>query len=399
MSILVCNVGSTSLKYRLYGPGLELTERAAGRFEGIGSEKCVVRWTLPDGSSGREEVPGLSYRGAISSALETLQSRGAIRSAGELDCVVFKVVAARGVTGVQRLDGGVLKAMEDYCSLMPAHNPPYLAAIRLFLDLLPGTPLIGAFETGFHATMPPEACLYPLPPRFAQMGVRRNGAHGASHEYAARWVAGREGRGDLKLVACHLGGSSSLCAVKDGRSVDTSIGLSMQSGLMHNNRVGDVDPFLSFHLMETLGMTAEDVKELYCRNGGFLGMSGGISNDLRDVEAAADAGDVNARHAVASFCYAVKKGIGAYAAAMGGLDAVSFAGGIGENSPRVRQGALDGLGFLDLRLDEGLNARSAPDSLISSADSGVRVYIVATNEELLIAEKARDFLLEESKTK
>ncbi len=397
MSILVCNVGSTSLKYRLYGPGLDLSEMASGCFEGIGSPGCVNRWSLPDGSSGKETAPCLDYHSAVAAVLHSLSARGALRVVSDISCVAFKAVAAKGITGTQRLTERVLHAMEEYSPLMPAHNPPYLMAIRLFMQRLPGTPMIASFETGFHVSMPPEAFLYSLPPQFAAMGVRRNGAHGASHEYVSRWVSTQEKTPITRLVVCHLGGSSSLCAVKNGRSIDTTIGLSLQSGLMHNNRVGDLDPFLSFYLMESLKMSSDEVKDLYCKNGGFLGMSGGLSNDLRDIEAAADKGNNDARLTLSSFCYAVKKGIGAYAAAMGGLDAVAFAGGIGENSPRVRAHALEGLGFLGLHLDEKRNVLSKPGSLISTDGSSVRVYVVATNEELIVAEKARRLLLDEQR--
>lgn len=390
MKILICNVGSTSLKYRLLDMDAGERSLAWGKAERVGAEKSTFAHDDETGARVREECSFPTHREAISRMLECLEG---VTPREEIACVGFKVVHAKGVTGVQLLEEPVLRAMEAYNSVAPAHNPPYLAAIRLFAQLMPGTPLIGSFETGFHATMPPEAYLYSLPVRFwKEDGIRRYGFHGASHEYVSQWVAGAMGRKDLRLVSCHLGGSGSLCAVKDGRSVDTTLGFSLQCGIMHNNRIGDIDPFITFYLMEEKGMSADEIKEMYSKESGFYGMSGGVSNDLRDIEAAAGEGNEDARNAVNAYAYSIKKTIGAYAAAMEGLDAVAFAGGIGENSAQVREKALAGLEFLGVRLDREKNQNAQPGDDLSVEGSPVRIYVVATNEELIVARKAAQWL-------
>ena len=199
-------------------------------------------------------------------------------------------------------------------------------------------------------------------------------------------------RTDLRLVTCHLGGSGSLCAVKNGKSIDTTMGLSLQCGVMHNNRCGDIDPYILFYLAEETGMGLPELRELLEKKSGFYGMSGGISNDLRDIEAAADAGNDDAANAILSYAYSIKKYIGAYAAAMGGLDAVVFAGGIGTNSPTVRALSLAGLEFLGIRLDGEKNRHAFPGRDISIDDSPVRIFVVETNEELTVARKAAALL-------
>ena len=390
MKILICNVGSTSLKYRLLDMGDGERSLAWGKAERVGSEESTFAHDDLQGGHVRLTASFPTHREAIQEMLRCLEG---VTPQEEIACVGFKVVHAKGVTGVQLLEEPVLQAMEAYNSVAPAHNPPYLAAIRLFAQLMPHTPLIGSFETGFHATMPPEAYLYSLPAELCrEEGIRRYGFHGASHEYVSQWVAAAMGRTDLRLVSCHLGGSGSLCAVKDGRSIDTSLGFSLQCGVMHNNRIGDIDPFITFYLMEAKGMSPQEIKELYSKKSGFYGMSGGISNDLRDIEAAAAQGNQDAQNAVNSYAYQIKKYIGSYAAAMGGLDAIAFAGGIGENSAQVRQKALAGLEFLGVRLDPEKNAAPQPGDDLSQEGAPVRIYVVATNEELIVARKAAAWL-------
>ncbi len=393
MHILICNVGSTSLKYQLFDMDRGEAVLASGGAERVGTARAEFYWKdLMTGAQGREPAVLPTHREAIERMLEALQS-GALGSLDALDCVGFKVVHAKGVTGVQYLTDDVLAAMEAFNSVAPAHNPPYLAAIRQFRALLPETPLIGSFETAFHQTLPPKAYLYPLPAELCRReGIRRYGFHGASLEYLSTWAAKKLGREDLKLVCCHLGGSSSVCAVVNGRSVDTSMGMGLQCGLMHNNRAGDMDPYIIFHLVEQCGMTLSEVKTLLQTRSGFLGMSGGVSGDLRDVEAAAAQGNEDCQNTLDSYCYQIKKYIGAYTAAMGGLDAIVFGGGIGRNSPTVRAGALEGLDCLGVRLDPARNAASPAGEDLSAPGTAVRVFAVDTNEELIVARKARELL-------
>ena len=392
MKILICNVGSTSLKYQLFDFSRGERVLASGGAERVGQD--VGRFYAKDHTSGDELSEAAAFpthREAIERMLTQLLG-GALASLSELSCVGFKVVHARGVSGVQVLTEDVLQKMAAFNAVAPAHNPPYIAAIRQFRDLLPDTPLIGAFETAFHQTMPPEASLYSIPIELSRKyDIHRYGFHGASHEYMSAWVADALDRTDLRLVSCHLGGSGSLCAVKNGQSIDTSMGISLQCGVMHNNRCGDIDPYVIFYLAEECGMTLSEIKTMLQTKSGFLGMSG-VSGDLRDVEQAAEAGNDDALNAILHYAYSIKKYIGSYAAAMGGLDAIAFGGGIGRHSPTIRALALSGLEFLGVRLDGEKNRHAVTGSDISMEDSPVRVIVLDTNEEIVVARKAKELL-------
>lgn len=393
MNILICNVGSTSLKYQLFQMEAGEAVLASGGAERVGTAKSLFyHKNHRNGESVRTEAVFPTHGEAISAMLAYLMD-GCISSMADISCVGFKVVHAKGVTGVQYLTDDVLQAMADFNSVAPAHNPPYIAAIRQFRALMPDTPLIGSFETAFHAQMPPEAYLYPIPLELSkQHAIRRYGFHGASLEYLSTWTAREMDRDDLKLVCCHLGGSGSLCAVQNGVSVDTTMGMSLQCGVLQNNRIGDMDPYIIFYLVEECGMTLDEVKTMLQTKGGLYGMSGGISNDLRDIQEAADAGNVDCANAVKAYAYGIKKYIGAYTAAMGGVDAVVFGGGIGRNSASVRAMALDGLDCLGIRLDPEKNKTAAGGCDISTPDSKVRIFVVDTNEEIIVARKAQALL-------
>ncbi|MEA4871044.1 MAG: acetate/propionate family kinase [Christensenella sp.] len=391
MKILVCNVGSTSLKYRLFDLDAEEKTLSEGKMERVGTQSGT--WTHQDTGEAatKETLPIPDYASGIRLMQEALL-RQSLTSMEALDCVAFKVVHAKEVTGVQLLDERVLAAMTAFNTVAPSHNPPYIAAIRQFRAALPNTPLVGSFETGFHASMPPEAYLYSIPIEVSRKyAIRRYGFHGASHEYVSMRTAELMGKTDFKLISCHLGGSGSLCAVVNGRSIDTNLGLSLQCGIMHNNRCGDIDPYLPIYLMKDFGYTMDEIEHMLNKQSGLLGMSG-VSNDLRDVEAAADAGNEDARNAVESYCYQIKKQIGAYAAAMGSVDAISFAGGIGENSALVRRRALEGLEFFGVSLDPGKNETARPDCELTGPTSRARVFAIATNEEIVVARKAKAYL-------
>lgn len=393
MNILICNVGSTSLKYQLFDMLAGEKVLASGGAERVGAAKSLFyHKNHLTGDTVRNDAVFPSHSEAISSMLEHLLN-GCISSTDEISCVGFKVVHAKGVTGVQYLTEDVLQAMADFNSVAPAHNPPYIAAIRQFAALMPNTPLIGSFETAFHAQMPPEAYLYPIPLELSkQHAIRRYGFHGASLEYLSTWTAHRMGRDDLKIVCCHLGGSGSLCAVKNGVSIDTTMGMGLQCGVLQNNRIGDMDPYIIFHLVEECGMSLQEVKTMLQTKSGLYGMSGGVSNDLRDIQQAADAGNVDCQHAVKAYSYGIKKYIGAYTAAMGGVDAIVFGGGIGRNSAAVRAQALEGLDCLGAKLDPEKNRTASGGDDISAADSSVRIFVVDTNEEIIVARKAKALL-------
>ena len=393
MNILICNVGSTSLKYQLFDMSHAEQVLASGGAERVGQAKSLFyHKNNRTGDSVRMEAVFPTHREAICQMLEYLLS-GCIESLEEIACVGFKVVHARGVTGVQYLTEDVLQAMADFNSVAPAHNPPYIAAIRQFQALMPATPMIGAFETAFHANMPPEAYLYPIPVELSKKhAIRRYGFHGASLEYLSDWTAKEMGRSDLKLICCHLGGSGSLCAVKNGVSIDTTMGLGLQCGVLQNNRIGDMDPYVIFYLVEDCGMTLEEVKTMLQTKSGLYGLSGGVSNDLRDIQLAADQGNEDCKNAVKAYAYGMKKYIGAYTAALGGLDAIVFGGGIGRNSADVRALALSGLQCLGVRLDPEKNSNAKGGMDISEDGSPVRIYVVDTNEEIIVARKAKALL-------
>lgn len=393
MKILVCNVGSTSIKYRLLDMDDERS-LAWGSMERVGSDSSVYSHGDIKGRSFTMDVCIPNYKTGVDLMIKTLirGGEGVIKSLEEISTVGFKVVHAKGISGVQLLTDEVLKAMEEYNGIAPAHNPPYNNAIKQFSEIIPGIPLIGSFESGFHKTIPPEAYLYGIPYELYQKhGIRKYGFHGSSHEYVSTRISELLGRNDLRIVTCHLGGSGSLCAVKNGCSIDTTMGFSLQSGILNNNRCGDIDPFIPIYLMEDLGYSLEEVKQLLTKKSGLLGLSG-ISNDLRDIEAAAEQGNERARLCIEAYCYSIKKYIGSFACAMGGLDVIAFAGGIGENGVKVRERVCDGLEFLGVCLDKQRNRVRGEEAVISTDDSKVKVMVVPTNEEIVVARKAKQYL-------
>ncbi len=388
MKILICNVGSTSLKYRLFDDAAwECIAR--GKVERIGSDTARYQFIAGVGGGAAEEGSQSvkDYEAAISLMLSRLVGEGRpLARLEELSAVGFKVVHAKGITGVQLLDERVMHAMQEYASIAPAHNPPYTTAIRTFSRLLPGVPMVGSFETGFHSRMPRRAYLYGLPYEwYEKYGIRRYGFHGASHQFVTERVAQLLGSMPSRLITCHLGGSSSLAAVRDGVSIDTSFGFALQSGVEHSYRCGDIDSFIMPYLTREIGLSYEEVEEGMTKRGGLAGISG-LSGDVRDLEEAAAAGHDRAEAALEVFAYGVKKYIGAYTAALGGLDVVCFAGGIGENSPKMRRRILDGLDYLGMELDDERNAALVGgEGEISAASSRVKVFVIPTDEEQIVA--------------
>jgi acetate kinase len=277
--------------------------------------------------------------------------------------------------------------MRQFLPAAPVHNPIYLAAIEAFQAAMPHTPIVAAFEPEFHVTMPEHARLYGVPGQWLEEGVAKYGFHGASHQFIAERVTELLGR-KPKLVSCHLGGSSSMCAIDGGRSVDTTMGFSPQSGLENATRHGDLDVFAVLYMMERHGWDCAEVRHQLATGGGLAGLSGVAGGDLRDIETAAAEGSRKAEMALKMFAYQVKKTIGALAAAMNGLEAVAFTGGIGENSARLRIQCCAGLEFLGVRLDEERNSQGSGDRLISPDGSKVIVLALGTNEELIVARRA-----------
>jgi acetate kinase len=391
MKILVANLGSTSFKYRLFDmDGERLLAR--GGVERIGSpqSRCFVE------AGGRREeatVAAKDHAAAVRLCLEQLSDpkRGCLSSPAELAAIGFKAVHAEGVTGVQRVDGRVLAAMDAYADVAPAHNPPYVQAMRLLAKELPEIPLVAAFETGFHEDIPPANRLYAVPLEWAtKHGIQRWGFHGASHRYIAGRTAELLRKPEAKIISCHLGGSSSLCAIEDGHSVANSLGMSPQSGLPHNNRVGDFDVFALPAIMRATGKTLEQVLDDLANRSGLLGLSG--YNDLRDIEEDAAKGGPVSRQAIDVFVAAVRHYLGAYLLLLNGADAIVFTGGIGENSARMRAAVCANLDWFGILLDPQRNDSAKGEMPIHASNSRVQLWIMPTNEELVVARQTKALL-------
>ncbi|MCW5551709.1 MAG: acetate kinase [Verrucomicrobiae bacterium] len=409
MKILVANIGSTSLKWRLF----DFSNNAERLLHKGGFERVA------------------DFPKAIEDSLTQLKDVGALASESELAAVGFKTVIAKGITGCVRLDERVLAAMEAYNGLAPAHNPPYITGIRLFGKRMPGVPLVGLFETAFYQFAPEAMMRYAVPQAWHDIGVRRWGFHGASHKYIAERSAELLGRNDvaervrnlyvngsgtgvspvspedvspsnldqagkmpvpLRVISCHLGGSSSITGIRDGIAIGNSLGMSPQSGLPHNNRVGDLDSEALPYAVKTLGITVEEAQRQLTKESGLKGLSG-VSNDIRDITAAAEQGNVNARLALEVYVASARHWIGSYFFEMGGADAIVFTAGIGENRAEIRSAICANLDGLGIELDAALNASTrATEAVISKSGSRVKILVIPTNEELVVARETKRLL-------
>ncbi|HXG10824.1 MAG TPA: acetate/propionate family kinase [Gemmataceae bacterium] len=392
MKILVANLGSTSFKYRLF----DMTDErvlARGGVERIGSDRarCYV-----EAGPVRDEatLAAPDHAAAVRLCLKQLSDPrvGCLKDPSELAAIGFKAVHAQGLTGVHRVDDRVLAAMEAYNDVAPAHNPPYVRAMRLLASELPQIPLVAAFETGFHESVAPAQRLYAVPLEWAeQHGIKRWGFHGASHRYIAERTSQLLGNPAAKVISCHLGGSSSLCAIRGGKSMANSLGMSPQTGLPHNNRVGDFDPFALPVLMRATGKTLEQLLDDLANRSGLEGLSG-AGRDLRDIEAAAAAGNLRARLALDVFVASVRHYLGAYLLLLNGADAIVFTGGIGENSAAMRAAVCADLDWFGIILDPVRNAAAKGEVPIHAPTSRVQLWIMPTNEELIVARQAKALL-------
>jgi acetate kinase len=392
MKILVANLGSTSFKYRLFDMADERV-LARGGVERIGSaqSRCFV-----EAAGVREEttLEARDHAAAVRLCLAQLAEprRACLKDPSELAAIGFKAVHAQGISGVQRVDERVLAAMEAYNDVAPAHNPPYVQAMRLLSRELPQIPLVAAFETGFHETVPPAERLYAVPLEWAtKHGVKRWGFHGASHRYIARRAGELLDNPQAKIISCHLGGSSSLCAISEGMSEANSLGMSPQTGLPHNNRVGDFDVFALPALMRATGKTLEQILDDLANRSGLLGLCG-KSNDLRDIEEAAGKGDDCARLALDVFVASVRHYLGAYLLLLNGADAIVFTGGIGENSAAMRSAICANLDWFGIELDAQKNVSGKGEMALHRPSSRVQIWIMPTNEELVVARQAKALL-------
>ena len=392
MKILVANIGSTSLKWRLFD------------FSN-GAEALVHK-------GGFERVT--DYSKAIDDCLAQLKEAGAIAREQDLAAVGFKTVIARDVTGCVRLEEPVLRAMEAYNGLAPAHNPPYLTGIRLFARRMPDVPLVGLFETAFYQFAPEAMMRYAVPAAWHDIGIRRWGFHGASHKFISERSAEILGRKDvaarvrrlyldggsspvqgppLRVISCHLGGSSSITGILNGVAIGNSMGMSPQSGLPQNNRVGDLDSEAIPYAMRTLGLSLEEVGRQLTREAGLKALSGGLSNDVRDIQEAAVGGHAQARLALEVYVAEARRWIGGYFLALNGADALVFTAGIGENRDELRAAICANLDQLGIELDPAKNkATRATEAIISTPGSRVQVLVLPTNEELVVARETRRLL-------
>ena len=391
MKILVANLGTTSLKWRL--------------FDFSSSPERLLH------KGGFERVT--DYPKAIEDCLAELKKANALHDEGELSAVGFKTVIAKDVTGCVRLDDRVLQAMTDYNGLAPAHNPPYITGIRLFAKRMPGVPLIGLFETAFHQFAAPADMNYAVPETWRNIGVRRWGFHGASHKFIAERSAEMLGRPDvaerarqlyvnqgattisgapLRVISCHLGGSSSVTGILNGASIGTSMGMSPQSGLPQNNRVGDIDAEALPYAVKTLGISVEEAQKQLSKQSGLLGLSG-VSNDVRDIVDAASKGNASAKLALDLFAASTRHWIGGYFLQFNGADAIVFTAGTGENRSDLRASICANLENLGIKLDlEKNHAIRATEAVISAPDSKVKIMVIPTNEELVVAREAKRYL-------
>lgn len=379
--IIVLNLGSTSFKFKLYEMGAEEILLASGGVESIGA---AGKYEIS--ANGREEKAACAcktHMDAMSLCLKRLSALGLSVDLKSLDAVGYKAVHGGRFSGAQFVTRELLAEMERMAPLTPAHNPVYIAMMRAVAQKYPLLPQIACFETGFHAMMPKERRYYGVPLEWAEKyGVRRWGFHGNSHSYIA-WKMGMEAPDCRRIVSAHLGGSSSVCAILDGHSVASSMGATPQSGVFNNNRVGDFDAFCLPVLATQLG-GLDNVMKLLSKESGFQGLSG-VSNDMREVELAAACGNERAQLALDAFADSVVGYIGMQTAFMGGLDALVFTGGIGLKGSEFRENVVSRLGFVHAKLDAQKNADRRIQGLISAPDSGIKIYVFETNEELMVA--------------
>jgi len=392
MLVLIINAGSSSLKYQLMQ-----TESGKVLAKG-GAERIGIKNGLIKHSRGAEKSVTFHYdlpnhKVAVQHVLAILTSpeNGAIKSMDEIEAVGHRVLHG-GKKFIESviINADVKDAIRECYPLGPLHNPANMTGIEACEEAMPDVLQVAVFDTAFHQTMPPKAYMYALPyEMYEKYGIRRYGFHGTSHSYVSKRAAAFLGKpaGDLKIITCHLGNGSSITAVDKGRCVDTSMGLTPLAGVCMGTRCGDIDPAIVTFLMQREGLDAKGIDSVMNKKSGVMGISG-VSSDFRDLYAAADAGNDRARLALDMFIYQCRKYVGAYAAAMGGVDAIVFTAGIGENTYQIREGILDGLDFFGAKLDKEKNkATKGIEANITAADSKVQVLVIPTNEELAIAQE------------
>ena len=389
MKILVLNCGSSSIKYKLYDMDDE-SVLAQGGVERIGLDNAFLKLTLPNGEKKKLMHDMPDHKEGVNFVFQQLLSEeyGAIKSLDEIDAVGHRIVQGGDLFEKSCLvDEEVEKGIESLCDLAPVHNAGHLKGIRAVDHLMPNVPQVTVFDNAFHSTMPPHAFLYAIPyDLYEKYHVRRYGFHGTSHRYVSHRVAELMGKDikDLKIITCHIGNGASVAAIKDGKVIDTSMGLTPLAGVMMGSRSGDIDPSAVTYLMNKLNMQPQEMADFLNKKSGVLGITG-ISSDMRDIENAAEKGDKRAILALDMYNYRIKKYIGAYAAAMGGVDVIVWTAGVGENQIGTRLDVCKGLEFLGVKFDAEANNCRGEEKLISTPDSRVQVWVVPTDEEIVIA--------------
>ena len=391
MKILVINAGSSSLKYQLMDPDTgEIS--AKGLCERIYIDGRLTHKNLVKGTKVEREIPMPSHAEAIDAVLSILvdPEYGVIRSVDEIEAVGHRVLHGgdRFIASCI-IDEACKQAIRDCIPLGPLHNPANLMGIEACEKAMPGKPQVAVFDTAFHMTMPPKAYRYAIPTKYYEEDhLRRYGFHGTSHRFVSKRAIELMGKpaSELKIVVCHLGNGSSLSAVADGKCQDTSMGLSPLAGVPMGTRSGDIDTCVAQFIMNKYHMSADECLTMLNKKSGVLALSNGCSSDFRDLEAGAAKGDKACRLALDKFCYEVKKYVGAYAAALGGLDCLVFTAGVGENGPATRASVCEGLEFMGVKLDPARNQVRGEEALISADDSRVKGWVIPTNEELMIAQ-------------
>ena len=389
MKVLVINAGSSSLKYQLMDTDTR-TVLAKGLCERIGIDGRLTHKVPAKDLKLEFEIAMPTHAEAIQSVLDALTSaeHGVIRSMSEIDAVGHRVVhGGEKFAASARIDADVMAALEECIPLAPLHNPANITGIKACQAVMPSTPMVAVFDTAFHQTMPAKSYIYALPYEYYEKDkVRRYGFHGTSHRYVSARAAAMLGKPieELKIITCHLGNGSSVSAIDGGKSVDTSMGFTPLAGLPMGTRSGDLDAGILEYLMKKHGYSIDEMLNILNKKSGVLGISG-VSSDFRDLEDAASKGNQQAQLALDSFDYNVKKLIGAYAAAMGGVDAIIFTAGVGENGPDTRANAVAGLEYMGVKLDAEKNNTRGKEVDVATDDSKVRVLVIPTNEELMIA--------------
>jgi len=370
---------------------------ARGGIDRIGQEADSTCFVEVDGRGEERQQRIPDHAAAVQMCLDQLcaEDGGCLSSVDDVAAIGFKAVFAGALSGVRLVDDELLQTMEQLADVAPAHNPPYVKAMRQLKEAFPHILLVAALETGFHESVPEPHRLYAVPYEWKQRyHVQRWGFHGASHRYIAERIAEIIGNDDLRVISCHLGGSSSVCAIREKRSVANSLGMSPQSGLPHNNRVGDFDPFALPVLMHSTGKSLEELLEELATKSGLLGISG-LSGDVRDLEEAAEKGQDRAELALCTFEAAIRHYIGGYMALLGGVDVIVFTGGIGENSRRIRNNVCADMQWAGVQLSPERNKSATGESRIAADDSNVDLWVVPTNEEWIVARQTAEVVKSE----